>query len=59
MYEKYGTAVGAEPLQGEGYHHLDGSQTVSFCRIRYVGNNDYERTERQRRVLVALGLAGE
>lgn len=30
---------------------LNGRQAVSYSRIRYTGNGDYERTERQRRVL--------
>ena len=30
---------------------LNGRQTVSYVRIRKTGNGDYERTERQRRVL--------
>ena len=54
MQEKYGIGGDTAGLYTEGYQHLNGVQTVSFCRIRYVGNNDYERTERQRRVLIAL-----
>lgn len=38
----------------EGVNHLNGSQALSYARMRYVGNGDYERTERQRRVLTAL-----
>lgn len=38
-------------IKGPGYQHLNGQQALSYCRIRHVGNNDYERTERQRRVL--------
>lgn len=34
-----------------GKQILNGRQAVSYSRIRYVGNADYERTERQRRVL--------
>lgn len=34
-----------------GYQLLNGRQVVAYCRIRYAGNADYERTERQRRVL--------
>ena len=34
-----------------GENHLDGEQALNYCRIRYIGNGDYERTERQRRVL--------
>lgn len=37
-----------------GMQHLDGIQTLSYCRIRYVGNADFERTQRQRRVLQEL-----
>lgn len=37
-----------------GFQHLNGQQVLSYCRIRKVGNNDYERTERQRRVLSLL-----
>ena len=37
-----------------GLQHLSGQQALSYCRIRKVGNNDYERTERQRRVLTLL-----
>lgn len=36
-----------------GMNHLDGTQALAYSRIRYVGNSDYERTERQRRVLTA------
>lgn len=34
-----------------GMQNLNGEQAVDYCRIRYVGNADYERTERQRRVM--------
>lgn len=34
-----------------GEQLLTGSQAVSYSRIRYVGNGDFERTERQRKVL--------
>jgi anionic cell wall polymer biosynthesis LytR-Cps2A-Psr (LCP) family protein len=34
--------------------HLNGVQAVAYSRIRYVGNNDYERTQRQRSVLSSL-----
>lgn len=33
---------------------LNGMQAVAYSRIRYVGNNDFERTERQRKVLTQL-----
>ncbi|MDV3427842.1 MAG: LCP family protein, partial [Bacillota bacterium] len=34
-----------------GLQNLNGIQAVAYSRIRYVGNADYERTERQRKVL--------
>ncbi|WEK21395.1 MAG: LCP family protein [Candidatus Pedobacter colombiensis] len=37
-----------------GFQRLSGRQAVAYTRIRGVGNGDYERTERQRSVLVAL-----
>ncbi|MCM8711274.1 LCP family protein [Clostridium sp. SYSU_GA19001] len=37
-----------------GTQTLNGMQAVAYSRIRYVGNGDYERTERQRTVLTAL-----
>lgn len=33
---------------------LNGKQALSYARIRYVGNADYERTERQRKVLMQI-----
>lgn len=41
-------------LQSEGLQRLNGQQALSYSRIRKVGNNDYERTERQRTVLSLL-----
>lgn len=41
-------------IEGPGYQMLNGQQALSYCRIRKVGNNDFERTERQRRVLGEL-----
>lgn len=37
-----------------GMQLLDGRQALAYSRIRYVGNGDYERTERQRRVMDAI-----
>ncbi len=34
-----------------GLQTLYGVQATAYCRIRKVGNNDFERTERQRRVI--------
>jgi len=37
-----------------GEQLLDGQQAVAYARIRYIGNSDFERTERQRSVLSAM-----
>ena len=34
-----------------GSYHLNGYQAVAYMRIRFVGNSDYQRTQRQRDVL--------
>lgn len=34
-----------------GVQTLNGKQAVAYARIRYVGNGDFERTERQRKVV--------
>ena len=47
--------MGDEPtddfLPSGGTFILNGKQALAYSRIRYVGNADYERTERQRTVL--------
>ena len=30
---------------------MNGNQAVAYARIRFVGNNDYQRTQRQRDIL--------
>lgn len=42
------------PVTASGKQTLSGLQAVAYSRIRYVGNGDFERTERQRRVLEQL-----
>lgn len=37
-----------------GLQKLNGTQALAYSRIRYIGNGDFERTERQRRVLNEL-----
>lgn len=37
-----------------GVNNLTGSQAVAYSRIRYIGNGDFGRTERQRKVLTAI-----
>jgi anionic cell wall polymer biosynthesis LytR-Cps2A-Psr (LCP) family protein len=41
-------------ITSSGNLHLNGVQTVGYCRIRYVGYMDFDRTERQRRVLITM-----
>lgn len=41
-------------FDGGGTYYCDGVQAVGFARNRYVGNSDFERTERQRYVLTQL-----
>ena len=45
------TGVGYTPLTSAGYVHLDGTQALAYCRIRYTEGWDFKRTERQRTVL--------
>ncbi len=37
-----------------GMQHLTGIQALGYCRIRYVGDEDFQRTERQRTVLLQV-----
>ena len=41
-------------IRTAGKQTLSGTQAVAYARIRYVGNADYQRTSRQRKVLTAL-----
>ena len=43
-----------KPVTKAGYQKVDGLQATAYCRIRYVGNYDFQRTERQREVLQAM-----
>ncbi|MBD5159543.1 MAG: hypothetical protein HDT23_04795 [Ruminococcus sp.] len=38
----------------DGIMHLNGKQALSYARIRYVGNSDFERTSRQREVITKI-----
>lgn len=40
-------------LSISGMQSLNGQQALSYSRIRYVGNSDFERVERQKRVMSA------
>lgn len=46
-----GVSTDTDKLVSGGTYKLNGKQALGYSRIRYVGNADYERTERQRRVL--------
>ncbi len=37
-----------------GVNHLNGAQALAYSRIRYIGNADFGRTERQRNVINAI-----
>lgn len=41
-------------IKNAGKQLLNGRQTVAYTRNRYSGNGDFERAERQRRVMTAL-----
>lgn len=41
-------------IQDSGLQHLNGTQALAYSRIRHVGNSDFERVERQRRVLTQV-----
>ena len=49
-----GQASGTDRLSKGGTYNLNGKQALAYSRVRYVGNADYERTERQRRVLETM-----
>ncbi|MBE6714187.1 MAG: LytR family transcriptional regulator [Ruminococcaceae bacterium] len=38
----------------EGRNRLDGAAALSYCTMRYVGNSDYDRTQRQRKALSSI-----
>lgn len=42
---------GTDYLSSGGKLNLNGNQALAYARLRYVGNADFERTERQRTVL--------
>lgn len=45
------TGKDVEYLNGAGTYNLDGVQAVAYARLRYVGNGDFQRTERQRLIV--------
>lgn len=47
-----GTSVSG--ITSTGLQHVNGTQAMGYCRIRYTTGGDYKRTERQREVLSAI-----
>lgn len=41
-------------ISSVGVQHMDGTQAMAYCRIRYTSGGDYKRTERHREVLSAI-----
>jgi LCP family protein required for cell wall assembly len=54
---KDGTKV--KRITKSGLQTLNGRQATAYARIRYVGRDDFERTERQRRVMSELFKKGK
>lgn len=52
--ELMGDARESDLLNSGGTFTLSGKQALSYARIRYVGNADFERTSRQREVMSQL-----
>lgn len=50
----FGEPSEADLLDGGGTYNLSGKQALFYSRLRYVGNADFERTQRQRKVLEAI-----
>lgn len=42
--------TGSPQLEDIGPQTVDGSQALAYCRVRYVGDGDFDRTLRQRNV---------
>ncbi len=48
------TGIDSPGVWSAGEQLLNGTQATAWSRIRYVGNNDFERTQRQRVVIGAM-----
>lgn len=44
----------ASEITTTGLQHVNGTQALAYCRIRYTSGGDYRRTERQREVLTEI-----
>ena len=51
---KYSKSKNSPHIRRSGLQKLDGKQAVAYMRIRHVGEADFERTARQRKVLEAI-----
>lgn len=49
-----GNKKGTDYIKKGGNLHLNGNQALAYARLRHVGNSDYERTERQRKVIAEM-----
>ena len=49
-----GDDIFSDFLEKGGKYILNGKQALSYARIRYVGNADFERTSRQREVMTQI-----
>ena len=58
LFSEVNEIMGDDPeddfLPGEGTYRLNGKQALSYSRIRYVGDADFERTQRQRTVITKI-----
>lgn len=41
----------AQEITSAGVQHINGTQAMAYCRIRYTEGGDYKRTERHREIL--------
>lgn len=48
------TGIESDGVWSAGEQTLNGAQATAYARIRKVGNNDFERTQRQRAVVSAM-----
>lgn len=58
LYSEVNEIMGDEPdsdfLPGAGTYMMSGKQALSYSRIRYIGDADFERTQRQRTVVTQI-----
>ena len=54
MADTRGESPDSHYFSGAGSYLCDGYQATAFSRVRFTGNSDYERTERQRKVMTQI-----